>query len=100
MRSFAEAFQALKLPLHVLLCNAGRFPSGYAESADGIELTFAVCHLGHFLLAELLQPQLTKGGEALSSSAPSSFSSFSNSSNPEPAAGTNNTARVVVVALT
>jgi len=39
------------LPLHALVCNAGlQFNSGPQLSADGYELTFAVNHLGHFLL--------------------------------------------------
>src|SRR4051812_763645 len=44
--------------LHVLVNNAGIFASERTLTEDGIELTFAVNHLGHFLLTELLAPRL------------------------------------------
>jgi NAD(P)-dependent dehydrogenase (short-subunit alcohol dehydrogenase family) len=48
-----------RLPeLHVLVCNAGIFASERTLTDDGVELTFAVNHLAHFLLVELLAPRL------------------------------------------
>lgn len=47
-------------PLKVLVLNAGvyNFSGGYKASADGFESTFAVNHLGHFLLTLKLMPAL------------------------------------------
>jgi NAD(P)-dependent dehydrogenase (short-subunit alcohol dehydrogenase family) len=44
--------------LDTLVNNAGVIEGRRGESADGIELTFAVNHLSHFLLTELLLPRL------------------------------------------
>ena len=44
--------------LHVLVNNAGIFAGERTVTDDGIELTFAVNHLGPFLLTELLMPRL------------------------------------------
>ncbi|HMR06503.1 MAG TPA: SDR family oxidoreductase [Polyangiaceae bacterium] len=44
--------------LDILVGNAGIFPTGYSESADGIESCFAVCHLGHFPLCAGLLDEL------------------------------------------
>ncbi|PKA66405.1 Short-chain dehydrogenase TIC 32, chloroplastic [Apostasia shenzhenica] len=46
VRSFVSDFLALRLPLNLLINNAGRFSYGQAESEDGIELTFATNYLG------------------------------------------------------
>src|SRR6476659_5329776 len=48
-----------RLPaLHVLINNAGIFADERVVTDDGIELTFAVNHIGPFLLTELLAPRL------------------------------------------
>ena len=56
VRDFVGEYQARKLPpLKVLICNAGiSFSTGQRRSTDGYEETFAVNHLGHFLLVNLL----------------------------------------------
>jgi NAD(P)-dependent dehydrogenase (short-subunit alcohol dehydrogenase family) len=47
-------------PVHILLCNAGmQIVSGPREGEGGVERTFAVNHLGHFLFANLLLEHLT-----------------------------------------
>lgn len=45
-------------PLRYLLLNAGmeNFNGGLPVNEDGIEMTFAVNHFGHFLLFQLLRP--------------------------------------------
>lgn len=47
IRRFVDEFHRRGLPLHVLINNAGIFAKTFQKSADGIELTFAVNHLGH-----------------------------------------------------
>ena len=53
--------------LHVVVNNAGIFADERALTEDGVELSFAVNHLGPFLLTELLAPRL----EASAAAAPS-----------------------------
>lgn len=56
VRRFSERFSAGgRPPLGALVCNAGlQRISGLALTKDGYESTFAVNHLGHFLLVALL----------------------------------------------
>ena len=54
VRRLAEEFRAKHDRLHVLVNNAGAMFAERRESADGIELTFALNHLGYFLLTNLL----------------------------------------------
>ena len=59
VRRFAEALladlrTAALPPLRALVCNAGLQFTQRAVSADGYEATFAVNHLGHYLLSQLL----------------------------------------------
>lgn len=62
VRAFARDWPGRGLPpLHALVCNAGTIVvSGTRTTADGHEVTFAVNHLAHFLLAELLRPHLAE----------------------------------------
>jgi NAD(P)-dependent dehydrogenase (short-subunit alcohol dehydrogenase family) len=54
-----RAFAAREPRATTLVCNAGvQVVSGTRWSTDGIELTFAVNHLGHFALATALAPRL------------------------------------------
>jgi NAD(P)-dependent dehydrogenase (short-subunit alcohol dehydrogenase family) len=50
--------------LHVLVNNAGAVHQKRELSADGLELTFAVNHLGYFLLTNLLLPKLRASAPA------------------------------------
>ncbi len=60
VRRFASEILARGYPpLRALVCNAGlQIVSGTTFSAEGFEATFAVNHLGHFLLANLMLRQL------------------------------------------
>lgn len=51
---FVEDFRAAALPpLHAIVCNAGlQVVSGTQWTADGVEMTFGVNHLGHFALVQ------------------------------------------------
>jgi NAD(P)-dependent dehydrogenase (short-subunit alcohol dehydrogenase family) len=59
VRQFAAEELARKLPLHVLINNAGVMsPPRRVETADGFELQFGTNVLGHFALTGLLLPAL------------------------------------------
>lgn len=53
-------------PIDMLVLNAGaQFTNTSARSAEGFELTFAVNHLAHYLLARLLLPAVAQGGRIM-----------------------------------
>jgi len=54
IRRLAEAFKNRHNRLDVLVNNAGAFFLWRQESVDGIEMTFALNHLGYFLLTNFL----------------------------------------------
>ena len=63
VRKAAADVQALAPKLNILINNAGVMAlAKYATSADGIEMQFAACHVGHFLLTNLLLPQILAAG--------------------------------------
>lgn len=53
VRACAQAFLARKLPLNLLVANAG-LAGSIGTTKSGFERTFGVCHMGHFLLTQLL----------------------------------------------
>lgn len=64
IRQLVQDFKKRYDRLHVLVNNAGSIFLAHRESVDGIEMTFALNHLGYFLLTNLLI-------DALQASAPS-----------------------------
>ena len=55
VRKFAAKILEEELRIDILINNAaGVVNTAYIKSADGFELTFAINHLGHFLLTNLL----------------------------------------------
>jgi NAD(P)-dependent dehydrogenase (short-subunit alcohol dehydrogenase family) len=58
IRQFVDEFLALKVPLNALINNAGVMMSSRQLTADGLEKDFMVNYLGHFLLTNLLLPEL------------------------------------------
>lgn len=67
VRRFVDSVKSAKLKVNTLILNAGVMLSSRQLSEDGIEMTMASNHLGHFLLARLLLPQLLEAetrGEA------------------------------------
>lgn len=54
VRRLAQEFRQQHNQLHVLINNAGAFFTSRKTSPDGIEMTFALNHLGYFLLTNLL----------------------------------------------
>jgi WW domain-containing oxidoreductase len=59
VKPFVTEFFKLKLPLHILILNAGIMaPLQWEPSKQGYESMFATNNLGHFLMSELLLPKL------------------------------------------
>ncbi|KAL8170422.1 hypothetical protein V2J09_022226 [Rumex salicifolius] len=54
VKKFASDYESARLPLNLLINNAGVSATPFTLSKDGIELQFATNHLGHFLLTHLL----------------------------------------------
>ncbi len=63
IHAFVEAFRKEQFPSLVgLVCNAGgQNVSAPTKTQEGYETTFAVNHLGHYLLTRLLLPDLASG---------------------------------------
>ncbi|CAG8569159.1 10890_t:CDS:2, partial [Scutellospora calospora] len=54
----SETFLAKKLPLHILINNAGIMATAFELTQDGIQDQFGVNHIGHFLFTILLLPTI------------------------------------------
>lgn len=63
VRRCAREFLATGLPLHLLINNAG-LAGKKGLTPSGFELSFGVCHVGHFLLTELLLERLKQSAPA------------------------------------
>eukprot|EP00239_Pterosperma_sp_CCMP1384_P009193 CAMPEP_0197867234 /NCGR_PEP_ID=MMETSP1438-20131217/44648_1 /TAXON_ID=1461541 /ORGANISM="Pterosperma sp., Strain CCMP1384" /LENGTH=413 /DNA_ID=CAMNT_0043485869 /DNA_START=123 /DNA_END=1364 /DNA_ORIENTATION=- len=66
IRTFVDTWHDQGYPLDVLVCNAGLQYSGeksVRRTTDGFEVTVGTNHLGHFLLTNLLLPDLEKTGQ-------------------------------------
>jgi NAD(P)-dependent dehydrogenase (short-subunit alcohol dehydrogenase family) len=64
IRQLAEKFRAKYDQLHILVNNAGGFFMKRHETADGLEMTFALNHLSYFLLTNLLLDELKASARA------------------------------------
>ncbi|CAE1246588.1 DHRSX [Acanthosepion pharaonis] len=62
VHKFAHDFKSRRLPLHILVNNAGVMHIPYKKSLDGIEKHIAINFMGHFLLTILLLPVLNVSG--------------------------------------
>jgi retinol dehydrogenase-12 len=72
IRRIAEEFPTQWRLLHILVDNAGAMFTQFQESADRIEMTWALNHLGPFLLTGLLLDRMRRVGKrGFSTSAPS-----------------------------
>ena len=60
----ANTIAKLTLPIDILVCNAGINTFSDLELVNGIERTFVVNHLGHFLLVNRLMPLLRESRES------------------------------------
>jgi short-subunit dehydrogenase len=63
IRACADAFLAQKLPLHLLINNAG-LAGARGRTASGFELAFGTNHVGHFLLTRLLEARIRQSAPA------------------------------------
>jgi steroid delta-isomerase-like uncharacterized protein len=64
VRRAADEFRDRYPALHLLVNNAGTSPSERVETPDGLEMTFVVNYLAHFLLTNLLVDLLTASAPA------------------------------------
>lgn len=64
VRAFAQTVLGNFPRLHVLVNNAGIHTNRRRVTEDGVELTFATNHLGHFLLTQLLLDRLKASAPA------------------------------------
>ena len=65
VRAFVAQFAETSLPpLHGIVCNAG-LQTTWTKTVDGIDSTFGINHLGHFLLVNLLLKYLQKPGRII-----------------------------------
>ncbi len=65
VRALAREIEARNVPLKALVLNAGlQYLKGPKLTNEGLELTFASNHLGHFLLANLLLERLAANSPA------------------------------------
>ena len=63
VRAFVDAFRGLGRPLDALVCNAAVYLprlTAPLRSPEGYEISVATNHFGHFLLANLLLPELER----------------------------------------
>ncbi|KAL0488333.1 WW domain-containing oxidoreductase [Acrasis kona] len=58
VRQGANEFLKRSRTLNVLVCNAGVMATPEGRTKDGFETQFGTCHLGHFLLFQLLKSTL------------------------------------------
>ncbi|XP_013361046.1 PREDICTED: dehydrogenase/reductase SDR family member on chromosome X isoform X2 [Chinchilla lanigera] len=62
IRQFVKNFKMKRLPLHVLVNNAGVMMVPQRKTEDGFEEHFGLNYLGHFLLTSLLLDSLKESG--------------------------------------
>jgi short chain dehydrogenase len=60
VRNFVDSFKSLGFPLHGLINNAGVMIENRTTTEAGLETVFTANHLSHFLLTNLLLPELGK----------------------------------------
>ncbi|XP_033834454.1 dehydrogenase/reductase SDR family member on chromosome X [Periophthalmus magnuspinnatus] len=64
IQQFTQNFKQRRLPLHVLVNNAGTMLVPERQTQDGFELHFGLNYLSHFLLTNLLLDVLKDSGKA------------------------------------
>uniref|UniRef100_A0A2P2HXW6 Retinol dehydrogenase 12-like n=2 Tax=Hirondellea gigas TaxID=1518452 RepID=A0A2P2HXW6_9CRUS len=64
VRDFASGIISDNIKVHILINNAGVMMCPYMETTEGFEIQMGTNHLGHFLLTNLLLPQMKHGQPA------------------------------------
>ncbi|KAE8099435.1 hypothetical protein FH972_017418 [Carpinus fangiana] len=64
IKAFVDSFNALDVPLNILINNAGVMFCPFKLSEDGMEMQFATNHLGHFFLSNLLLEKMKRTARA------------------------------------
>ena len=62
MKRVAGVIAAAEPRIDVLIDNAGALFGSRRETADGLEMTFALNHMGYFVITNLLLPNIVDGG--------------------------------------
>lgn len=62
MKRVAGEIAAAEPRIDVLIDNAGALFNSRRETADGLEMTFALNHMGYFVITNLLLPNIVNGG--------------------------------------
>lgn len=62
VREAAEKIRSLDEKIDIMVNNAGVMACPYSKTVDGIESTFAINYLGHFVLTNLLLPDILARG--------------------------------------
>jgi len=62
MKRVGHEIAATEPKIDVLINNAGAIFSKREETADGLEMTFALNHMGYFVITNLLLPNIVDGG--------------------------------------
>ncbi|XP_074570330.1 short-chain dehydrogenase TIC 32 B, chloroplastic isoform X1 [Curcuma longa] len=63
IQKFCSAFLSLRLPLNILINNAGKYCKKLQFTKDKFEMTFATNYLGHYLLTENLLERMIETSE-------------------------------------
>ncbi|VUZ41848.1 unnamed protein product, partial [Hymenolepis diminuta] len=63
IREFVQRVRDRGQKIDILINNAGVMFCPYMQTADGFEMQVGTNHLGHFLLTELLLPEVNAGGK-------------------------------------
>jgi NAD(P)-dependent dehydrogenase (short-subunit alcohol dehydrogenase family) len=64
IKAAASEISTLTHSLDIIINNAGMMTQTRTTTAEGIEGQFGACHIGHFLLTNLLMPQLLAGAQS------------------------------------
>src|SRR6185369_8038712 len=65
VRAAASAVREIHGAIDRLILNAGMAATSRQRSPSGMDMNFAVNHLGHFLLCELLRDRMAQGGRII-----------------------------------
>ncbi|KAM7542761.1 hypothetical protein Aperf_G00000008115 [Anoplocephala perfoliata] len=63
IRAFVQRIRDKGLKIDILINNAGVMMCPYAKTEDGFEMQVGTNHLGHFLLTELLLPEMNRNSK-------------------------------------